>query len=165
MAYEKHAMESTHPRGPGRPPGTTKVPADVLAYVWVRVLIARVKARARTGKTPSVRRACRDIVANGGILSAIGGNLDALAAANAKRKKTWQRFEFKVDGTGYGPAAAGSIFVNHAISNAGTLHARYSQANKLATSDRRVRLVWMNLARQMLGLPAKPHVRPFMGRR
>jgi hypothetical protein len=35
------------------------------------------------------------------------------------------------------------------------LQARYSEANKIASSDRRVRLAWMNLARQMLGHPIK----------
>jgi hypothetical protein len=158
-------MKSTNPRRRGRRPGTTRVPPDVFAGVWVQVLIARVKERTRTGKTPSVRRACQDIADKGGIISAIGGNLDALAAANANRKKSWQRFELKSDGTSYGPAAAGTIFANHTISNAGTLHARYSQANKLIISDRRVRLAWMNLVRQILGLPPKHQVRPFMGRR
>jgi hypothetical protein len=138
---------------------------DVRAEVWVQVFIARVAARTRTGKTPSVRRACQHIVENGGIISAIGGNLDALAAANASKKKSWQRFEFKSDGTGYGPAVAGTVFANHTISNADTLHARYSEANKLVTSDRRVRLAWTNLVRQRLGLPQKQQVRPFLGRR
>jgi hypothetical protein len=44
------------------------------------------------------------------------------------------------------------------MTNAGSLHARYSQANKLAKSDWRVRMAWMNLGRQILGLPLKNRV-------
>lgn len=156
--------EATNPRGPGRPSGTTKVPHDVLAEVWIQVLIARVKERTRTGKTVSARRACKHIVDRGGIISAVGGDLNALAATNANGKKRWQRFEFKSEGTECRPAAAGTIFANHTITNAGTLHARYSQAKEFV-SDSKLRLFWMNLVRQRLGLPPKHQVRPFMGRR
>ena len=148
----------------GRPPRSTTVPRDVLAGIWVQVLITRIKGRVRAGKTPSVRKACQEMADKGGIISAVGGNLDALVVANAAGKKRWQRFQLESEGSGFGPSAAGTIFVNHTISNAGTLHARYSQANKLVTSDRTVRFVWMNLARQMLGLPLKRQVQPFMGR-
>lgn len=156
-------MEKTNPGPRGRPRGSTTVPRDVLAAIWVQVLIARIKGRARTGKTPSVRKACREIADQGGIVSAVGGNIDALAQENAERQKSWQRFQMKSDGAGAIPSATGSLFVNHAITNADSLHARYSVAKKF-TSDPRVRLVWMNLARQLLGLPAKHHVRPSFGR-
>jgi len=154
-------MGEIKPSRLGRPPGSTRVPHDVLAGVWVQVLITRIKARTRDGKTPSVRAACQEIADNVGIISVVGGNLDDLVKENAKRKKSWQRFQS--DGSGFGPNAAGANFVNHTISNPGTLHARYSQAKKLA-ADRRVRFAWMNLARQMLGLPSKRQVQPFMGR-
>jgi hypothetical protein len=156
-------MDKIGPRRRGRPPGSTTVPRDVFAGIWVQVLITRIKGRRRTGKTPSVRKACQEIADKGGIISAVGGNLDALVAANAARKKSWQRFQS--DRSGLRPSAAGSIFVNHTISNAGSLQARYSQANKLVTSDRRVRLAWMNHARQILGLPPKIQVRTFIGRK
>ena len=157
-------MEKIIPRRRGRPPGSTTKPRDLPAGIWVQVLITRIKGRRRTGKTPSVRQACQEIADDGGIISAVGGNLDALVAANAERKKSWQRFQVNSDRPGLSPSAAGSVFVSHTISNAGTLHARYSQANKLVSSDRRVRFAWMNIARQMLGLPPKRQVPPFMGR-
>jgi hypothetical protein len=156
-------MDMVKPPRRGRPPGSTKVPRDVLAEVWVQVLITRIKGRKRTGKTPSVRTACQQIADNGGIISAVGGDLDKLVAANDAREKTWQRFQLKSDGSGFSPTAAGPIFVNHTISDPGTLHARYSVAKELA-ADRRVRFAWMNLARQMLGLPPKRQVQRFMGR-
>jgi hypothetical protein len=157
-------MDKIIPRRRGRPPGSRAVPWDVLEGVWVQVLITRIKARTHTGKTPSVRKACQEIADNGGIISVIGGNQDALVAANAARKKSWQRFQFRSDGSGVSPDATGNIFVSHTISDAGTLQARYSEANRIAKSDRRVRLAWMNLARQMVGLTPKRPVRPSIGR-
>ena len=157
-------MKKASLRSRGRPRGSTTVPRDVLAAIWVQVLIARIKARARTGKTPSVRKACQEIADKGGILSAVGGNIDALAQENAARQKSWQRFQMKSDGSVAITSSAGSVFVNHTITNAGSLHARYSVANEIVTCDPRVRLAWMNLARQLLGLPAKHHVRPHLGR-
>jgi hypothetical protein len=147
----------------GRPPGSTTVPRDLLAEIWVQVLITRIEARRRTGKTPSVRKACQEIADKGGIISAVGGRLDALVAANAaSKKKRRQRFRFNSEG-GVSPNATGSIFADHAISNADTLHVRYTWANEIATSPR-VRLVWMDLARQILGLPTKRRVQPLMRR-
>ena len=157
-------MDKANPRRRGRPPRSTTVPRDVLAGVWVQVLITRIKGRVRAGRTPSVRKACQEIVANGGIISAVGGNVHALVQANATRKKSWQRFQLS-DRSGATPSATGTIFASHTITNAGTLHARYSDANKLVTSDQRVRLAWMNLVRQILGLPTKhPYVRPLLGK-
>ena len=155
------ASEPTKSGRRGRPKGTSKVPADTLPEVWIQVFIARVTGRTRTGKTPSVRRVCHDIAERGGIISAVGGNRDALAAANAERDTAWQRFEFETDG--YGPVAAGTIYVNHTITYASTLQARYSDAKRLA-SNPRVRLFWMDLARQRLGLPPKHRGSPSIGR-
>ena len=154
-------MERTNPRKRGRPPGSTTVPRDVLAWLWVQVFLTRVRGRIRTGRTPSIRKACQEIANEGGIISAIGGNIDALVSANAARKKSWQRFELTADGPKRN--AAGTIFANHAISNPDTLHARYSDAKKFVTAPR-VRLAWINLARQMLDLPLKRQVRPHLGR-
>jgi len=158
-------MDKIIPRRRGRPRGSRTVPRGVVEGVWVQVLITRINGRTRTGKTPSVPKACRQIADNGGIISAIGGNLNAVVAANATRKKRWQRFRLRSDGSGLSPDATGNVFVSHAISDAGTLQARYSEANRIARSDRRVRFAWMNLARQMLGLTLKRQVLPFMGRR
>ena len=139
----------------GRLPGSIKVPPDLRAGIWIAVRLHRISVRIRTGKTPSVRQACREIAAQGGIISVVGGNLHALAQANVQRKKHWQRFQLESNGSSLSPNAAGPVFVSHTISNPGTLQARYSEATKLARSDRRVRLAWMNLARQMLGRPIK----------
>ncbi len=139
----------------GRPQGSIKVPPDLRAGIWNTVRLHRIGERIRTGKTPSARQACRELAAKGGILSVVGGNLHALAQANAQRKKTWHRFQPDSNSSSLRPNAAGTIFVSHMISNPGTLQARYSEATKLARSDRRVRLAWMNLARQMIGRPIK----------
>ncbi len=138
----------------GRPQGSTKIPPDLRAGIWIAVWLHRIRERIRTGKTPSVSQACRELVAQGGITSVVGGNLDALEQANAQRKKRWQRFQLE-PGSSLHPNESGTTFVSHTITNAGTLEARYSEANKIASSDRRVRLAWMNLARQMLGRPIK----------
>src|SRR5689334_9029574 len=108
-------MDKIRPRRRGRPRGSATVPPDVLAEVWVQVLVTRIEGRKRTGRTPTVRKACQEIARRGGIISAVGGDLDALVAANASRKKRWQRFGFNSDGSGLSPNAEGRVFVNHAI--------------------------------------------------
>ena len=139
----------------GRPQGSIKVPPDLRAGIWIAIRLHRIGERIRTGKTPSVSQACRELAAQGGIISVVGGNMHALAQANDQRKKRWQRFQLESNGPGLSPNAAGPLFVSHTISNPGTLQARYSEANKMASSDRRVRLAWMSLVRQMLGRPIK----------
>jgi hypothetical protein len=156
-------MEPTKPRRRGRPPGMTTKPPDLNSEIWIQVLIARVKGRQRTGKTPSVRKACEEIIENGGVISAIGGDREALVAENAARKKSLQRFKVSSDAATFGPAADGNIFATHTISHAGTLHARYSEVAKFASSPQ-VRWFWMNLARQRLGIPQKKRPRPHLGR-
>jgi hypothetical protein len=49
----------------------------------------------------------------------------------------------------------GTVFISHQIESAGALHARYSEAKKLAKADPLVRLAWVNLARQIPGRPVK----------
>jgi hypothetical protein len=139
----------------GRPQGSTRVPPDLYAGIWVAVLLHRIREKIRTGKTLFVNQACRELVAQGGIISVIGGDLDSLEQTNAQKKKRWQRFQLASGGANPSPNETGTIFVSHTITNAGTLEARYSEATKIASSDRRVRLAWMNLARQMLGRPIK----------
>ena len=46
-------------------------------------------------------------------------------------------------------------FFSHRIESATSLHARYSEANKLANADPFVRLAWMNMARKLLGRAVK----------
>ena len=147
-------MDETTARGPGRPLGSTTVPSDLGAEIWVRVWIYRIKERIRTKKTPSVARACKAIMAETGVLSAVGGNLEALSRANLTTTSRWRQ---------YGPddsgkpviEAGGPIFISHHVESAGSLHARFSAANKLAEASPRVRLNWMNLGRQMVGRPVK----------
>lgn len=139
----------------GRPKGSIRVPPDLYARIWIAVRLHRIRERIRTGKTPSVSQACRELAAQGGIISVIGGNLDALVQANAQLKKHRQRFQLDSTRLSLRPAAGGTIFASHTITNGGTLQARYSEANLVASSDRRVRLAWMNQARQMLGRPVK----------
>jgi hypothetical protein len=139
----------------GRPKRSIVVPPDVLALVWVNVQLVLICERIRTGKTPSVSRACRLLAAQGGIVSVVGGNRPALVRANAKRKKSWHRLQPPSSGSKLRPNAQGTIFASHMITHAPTLGARYSAANVLASSSRLVRLAWMNLGRQMLGRPIK----------
>jgi hypothetical protein len=148
------------PRRRGRPPGSAVRHPDFHAEVWITIRLYRICARVRTGKTPSVRQACDELAARGGIISAVGGTVEALAAANAQRNKRWPRFEIDSTGAALTPSAMGPIFSSHSINNAGTLQARYSEANQVARSDRRVRLTWMNLCRQRLGWPTRKAWRP-----
>jgi hypothetical protein len=144
----------------GRPRGSTVVPPDLLAGVWIAVRLHRIRARIGTGKTPTVRRACRELAAQGGIISAVGGNVEALADENAQREKRWLRFEINSTGSTLTPNTTGTIFVSHAITDPGTLQARYSEADKMVRSDRRVRFAWMNICRQRLGWPIKKNAGP-----
>jgi hypothetical protein len=146
-------MVKTIKRRRGRPPGSTKVPPDLLADIWIAVWLQRVSERIRTGKTPSVRQACHDLAARGGVISVVGGNQLALEGENVQRKKRWQRFDST--GASLTPHASGPIFASHTLTNAETLEARYSEADKLARSDRRVRLFWTNIGRQKLGRSPK----------
>ena len=139
----------------GRPPGSAVRHPDLLAEVWITIRLYRIRSRIRIGKTPSIRQACDELAVQGGIISAVGGNVEALAVANAQRNKRWPRFEIDSTRLDLIPSAAGAIFAGHSITNARTLLARYSEANQIARSDRRVRLTWMILCRQRLGWPTK----------
>jgi len=144
-------MDKVLPRRRGRPRGSTRVPPDLHAGIWIAVQLHCIRERIRTGKAPSARQACSELVARGGILSAVGGNLDALEQVNSERTKRLQRFRFYSNGSRLRPDTAGTLFASHTISDAGTLEARYREANRLANSDRRIRLAWLNVVRQILG--------------
>src|SRR5262245_8634882 len=129
-------MDKVIRRRRGRPRRSIVVPRDVLAGLWVEVQLILICERIRTGKTPSIRQACRLLAARGGIISAVGGNRHALEQANAKRKKSWQRLQHASGGLNPPPDAKGTIFASHRITHAPTLEARYSAANALASSSR-----------------------------
>lgn len=139
----------------GRPSGSTKVPPDLLADIWIAVWLHRVSERIRTGKTPSVRQACRELAAQGGVISVMGGDRLDIEQENAHREKRWHRFQIDATGSRLTPNATGTIFASHTTTDARTLQARYSEADKLARSDRRVRLFWTNVGRQKRGRPPK----------
>jgi hypothetical protein len=139
----------------GRPAQSRTVPSDLGAEIWIRVQIHLIKERIDIGETPSVAQACRALVADGGIRSVVAGNPDALTEANRTGKKRWRRFQFDSSALQLIPDAAGFLFSNHWIESATSLHARYSEANRLVKADPLVRLAWMNLARQMLGRPVR----------
>ena len=149
------AMIQIIKRRRGRPPGSTVVHPDLLAEVWIAVWLKRISERIRTGKTPSVKQACQALVVRGGIISVIGGDQAALEEENGRRKKRWLRYRIAPAGSSLTPDATGTTFADHAITNAGTLQARYNEADKLASSDRRVRVAWVNISRQRLGRPTK----------
>jgi hypothetical protein len=148
-------MNETTSRRRGRPSQSKTVPSDLGAEIWVRVQTHRIKERIRTGKVPSVARTCRALAASGGIQSVVGGNPEALEQANRTGKARWRRFQFDSGGSKLIPDVAGFVFSGHWVESATSLHARYSEANKLAKADPLVRLAWMNLGRQMLGRPVK----------
>jgi hypothetical protein len=140
----------------GRPPGSTTKHPDTLAEVWIRVQHFRIAARIQTGRTPSLRQACEAIVAGGGIVFPVGGNTEALAAANDDpRKNRQQRFEISPDGSGVVPSANGPIFSAHSITDPRTLQNRYNEAERIAQSDPRVRFFWIDQCRQRLGRPPR----------
>lgn len=138
----------------GRPSGSTKHP-DTFAEIWIRVQFFRIRARIQTGRTPSLRQACEAIVAGGGIVFPVGGNMEELAAANAQRKKRQPRFEISPDGSGVVPSANGPIFSAHSITDPRTLQNRYNEAKRIAQSDPRIRFFWMDQCRQRLGWPPR----------
>ena len=144
----------------GRPRGSTVVPPDLRAEVWIAVRLHRIRARIATGKTPTITQVCDELAAQGGIISAVGGNVEALAEENAQRQKRWLRFEINSTRSTLTPNTTGTIFVSHTITSPGTLKARYSDADKMVRSDRRVRFAWMNICRQRLGRPIKKAAGP-----
>jgi hypothetical protein len=148
-------MDESTSRRRGRPAQSKTVPSDLGAEIWVRIQTHRIKERIRTGKAPSVARTCRALAAGGGIQSVVGGNPEALAQANRTGRARWRRFQFDSSGLKLIPDVAGFLFSSHWIEGAASLHARYSEANKLVEADPLVRLAWMNLARQILGRPLK----------
>jgi hypothetical protein len=148
-------MDAPISRRRGRPARTRTVPSDLGGEIWGRVWIFRIKERIRTGKTPSAARACRALVSCNGIQSVVGGNPELLALANRRRNSRWRRFQGDSSGAKLIPHVAGFLFSSHWIESATSLHARYSEANKLAKADPLVRLAWMNQARQMMGRPVK----------
>jgi hypothetical protein len=149
------------PRRRGRPRGSTVVHPDFRFDIWIAVQLHRICARVSTGKTPTVGRACEELAAQGGFLSAVGGNVEALAEENARREK--RRVRFEIDSTGLRlPSTTGSILVSHAITNPRTLQARFSEADRMVRSDRRVRFAWMNICRQRLGRRIKQAAGPRM---
>ncbi len=147
-------MEQIAKRRRGRPAGSVSIPRDVESGIWIAVLLARVAIRQRTGKTPSVRQACCELAAQGGVVSAVGGNRDALVQANAQLKRKLHRLD--VGSTGLPrPNSEGSNFASHVISDAGSLAAAYSKADIKVRTEKGLRLAWMNVARQMRGLAPK----------
>ncbi|WP_375780253.1 hypothetical protein ACE103_16295 [Bradyrhizobium sp. ma5] len=129
--------------------------ADFYAQVWVAVRLLRIRIFAETRKTPSISRVCDELSALGGIHSIVGGNIEAVAAASAKGTKQWLRFRIGSTRSSLTPSAKGTIFSRHSVTNAETLRTCYGDADEMAKRDRRLRLVWMNLCRQHLGLPPK----------
>ena len=148
-------MDESTSRRRGRPAQSKTVPSDLGAEIWVRVQIYCIKERIRTGKAPSVARTCRALAACGGVQSVVGGNPEALAQANRTGRARWRRFQVDSSGSKLIPDVAGFLFSSHWIESAASLHARYSEANKLVKADPLVRLAWMNLVRQILGRPVK----------
>lgn len=147
-------MRSTR-RAQGRPKLSKTTPSDLGAEIWVRVQIHLVKERIRTGNTPSVALACRALAAAGGIQSFVGGNPESLARRNETSNVRWHRLRSGWGGLTLVPDAEGFLFSSNWIENGPSLHARYSEANKLARANPLVRLAWMNLGRQMMGRPLK----------
>jgi hypothetical protein len=146
---------ATAQRRRGRPPGSAVRHPDFYSEVWITVRLFLIRSRIGTGKTPSITQACMGIIAQGGMISAVGGNVESLVAANNQKKKRRSRFEINSTGAALEPSATGSIFASESITNARSLQNRYNEANRIANSDRRVRLAWMNLCRQRLGWPPK----------
>ena len=148
-------MSDLTKRGRGRPKLSKTTPFNLGAEIWIRVQIYRIIERVRIGKTPSVAKTCAAIIAGWGVQSAVGGNPEALALANLARRTRWRRFRLSQTGSRLILDARGTVFISHQIESAGALHARYSEASKLANTDPLVRLTWMNQGRQMLSRPLK----------
>src|SRR5216684_2201555 len=144
-------MDESTSRRRGRPTQSKTTPSDLGAEIWIRVQIYRIKQRILTGRTPSVAKTCAALIAGWGIRSAVGGSPEALAQANLTREKRWRRFRLSQSGPGLIFDTEGTVFISHHIESAGALHARYSEASKLAKADPLVRLSWMNLGRQIMG--------------
>jgi hypothetical protein len=79
-------MDGSTSRRRGRPARSKTTPPDLGADIWAGVLIYRLEQRILTGRTPSVAKACRALMAGWGIRSVVGGSREALARANPTRK-------------------------------------------------------------------------------
>jgi hypothetical protein len=143
-------------RGPGRRSGSKTTPSDRPRDIWLWVQIWRLVERLRTGKTPSASQACEAIVRAGGLHWYIGGRWDALAQANHKGKR-WLQLGSTTTGnqTSTENDDGHPLFTINRIQNAGSLLARFSEADKLVQASPFVRLAWMNHGRAMKGRPPK----------
>jgi hypothetical protein len=128
---------------------------DFYSEIWVLVRFYQIRFRIVDGKTPSIRRVCEQLVTDGGFVAVVGGNAEALAKANAQREKKWLRFEMDAGGSVATPNSVGTVFADYSITNAGTLRARYNEANQIANLDRQAWLFWRNICRRRLGYPEK----------
>lgn len=142
---------------------TKRVNPDFYMDLWVQVRSYRILLRCgvmksvlkrgnrpiKQGITPSIRQVCAELAARGGFMSAVGGNVEALARANIKRRnRKWVLLETPTC-FAKTPAHSRTIFLNHRLVSAETLRARYQEANRIASADRRVWLFWRQVCRQV----------------
>ena len=125
----------------------------------IKSVLKRGNPPIKKGKTPSIRQVCTELAARGGFMSAVGGNVEAVAKENAlRRTQKWVLFENPRSAKT--TASSRPIFLNHRLENADTLRARYQEANKIVSSDRRTWHFWRNICRQRLGHEFKPPAKP-----
>lgn len=122
----------------------------------IKSVLNRGNPPIKEGKTPSIRQVCTELAARGGFVSAVGGNVDAIAQANAlRRTQKWVLLENPTR-SAKTPTSSGSIFLNHRLTSAETLRVRYQEANRIVSADRKAWLFWRNVCRQRLGYQFKP---------
>lgn len=139
----------------GRPKNTTTVHSDRLQHVWVAVEVAR---RRKGGSLLSVSKACHLVALEGGLVSLVGGNVDAIRASLHREnqlgpKQNLPRFmrlarrgrEVRLLNDPQGP-----LIVAHLTNHVDTIRARYYEANLIVENELGVRDWWMKVVTERL---------------
>jgi hypothetical protein len=140
----------------GRPKGTCTTPAQFLQDIWTQVGAVRERMRMRTGRRPSASEVCNRMAQRGGLVWAVGGNIDAIARAMELPQRPyskWRRFRPERKGDRYVTDDNGRLIVSHLCQHGKSLRTRYTEANRLVRNNPAIRVAWTNMVRDMLGLP------------
>ena len=140
----------------GRPKGTFTKPAQFLQDIWMQVEAVRERTTMKTGRRPSASEVCNLMAQRGGLVWAVGGNIDAIASAMELPERPyskWRRFHPERKGDRYVTDDNGRLIVSHLYQHGKSLRTRYTEANRLVRNNPAIRAAWTNMVRDMLGLP------------
>jgi hypothetical protein len=144
----------------GRPKGTTTKPLQLYQDVWIYVELVRERINMKRSRRPSVSATCNMIERTGGLVWAVGGDIEAVARAMERAERPYSKWQRCRPEPGYFRDDNGRLIVSHRIQNGGSLRTRYSEADWLVRVNPAIRAAWTNMLHDLLGRP-----RPFLSSR